>query len=139
MEGMLQWGAAYMQHFGTTLCVPDTRRTVPVYVSIDAVPRRYAAPNSWLTHRGEWPVGPFRADTPEYAVAVAYLVQACDAAMLQTGDSLRAVARRAGIDIGSLSRMMNGQTVPDLGTVVALESALDADLWPVRSAGRSPS
>ena len=139
MGRILQRADAYMQHVKNRDDVVDTRRTVPVYVSIDAVPRRYAAPNSWLTHRGEWPVGPFRADTPEYAVAVAYLVQACDAAMLQTGDSLRAVARRAGIDIGSLSRMMNGQTVPDLGTVVALESALDSDLWPVRSAGRSPS
>jgi DNA-binding phage protein len=97
------------------------------------VPRSYVAPNSWLVDGGNWPEGPFRLDTPEYAIAVSRLVQACNVAMLQTGDSLRGVARNAGIDTGSLSRLMSGQTVPDLGTVVALESAMDTDLWPVRA------
>lgn len=126
-----------MQHFAHGFDVREGRQTAPVYATIEGVPRRYAPPNSWLTRGGEWPTGPFRPNAPDYAVAVACLVQTCDMAILQTGESLRGVARLAGIDAGSLSRMMNGQTVPDMGTVVALETALNTDLWPTRLSRRA--
>lgn len=40
------------------------------------------------------------------------------------------VASRAAIDEQSLRALMNGRIVPDLADVVALERALDVDLWP---------
>jgi transcriptional regulator with XRE-family HTH domain len=42
------------------------------------------------------------------------------------------VAGPAGIDPTSLSRLLTGKVVPDLGTIANLEKALDMDLWPGR-------
>lgn len=53
--------------------------------------------------------------------------------MAQRRLSLRAVAVPAGIDPTSLSRLVTGKVVPDLGTIANLEQALDVDLWPGRS------
>lgn len=97
--------------------------------------RKYAPPRTWVAVGGEWPQGPFVDDAPPYALVTAAVVAAYTS--LVGSRSLRSVARAAGIDPTSLSRMLSGETVPDVHTVAVLESALDAELWPAYSDRRS--
>jgi hypothetical protein len=90
--------------------------------------RKYAPPRSWVADGGEWPAGPFRDDSPPYALVTAAVVDRYRAAV--GGRSLRLVARTAGIDPTSLGRMLSGETVPDVHTVAVLEDALGTALWP---------
>lgn len=92
--------------------------------------RRYQHPRGFLTPDGTWPTGPFRDDAPGYATRTAALTQRLVAALADTGESQRQVALAAGIDPGTLSRILSGQAVPDLGTIDALERALHKALWP---------
>ena len=94
--------------------------------------RRYLPPIEWLTDDGSWPDGPFAADVPSYAVTTAALVERLQSCIDERGLSLRAVAVPAGMDPTSLSRLLTGKVVPDLGTIAGLEQALDVDLWPGR-------
>jgi hypothetical protein len=94
-----------------------------------ATSRRYTAPASWLTTRGQWPGGPFKADTPPYALKTAQVVERLEAAMLEDGRSARQVALAAEIDPGTLSRLRSGHAVPDLATLDALERTLGTNLW----------
>lgn len=90
--------------------------------------RKYAPPRTWVADGGEWPAGPFAADAPPYALVTAAIVERYQATVgIQ---SLRAVARAAGIDPTSLGRTLAGETVPDVHTLAVLESALDTELWP---------
>ena len=90
--------------------------------------RKYAPPRTWVADGGEWPAGPFTTDAPPYALVTAAIVERYQAAVGQ--QSLRAVARAAGIDPTSLGRTLAGETVPDVHTLAVLESALDTELWP---------
>ncbi len=100
--------------------------------------RRYVPPIDWLAPGGEWPHGPFSADSPVYALTTAALVAGLQQIMTARGLTLRAAAQPAGIDPTSLSRLLTGKVVPDLGTIAALEHSLDADLWPGRVSGPRP-
>ncbi len=97
--------------------------------------RSYLPPARFVAPGGIWPVGPFDPDTPLYAHVTARLVTVLHGVMSDRRLTLRAVAVPAGIDPTSLSRLVTGKVVPDLGTIAALEQVLDVDLWP----GRSPS
>lgn len=92
--------------------------------------RRYQHPRGFLTPDGRWPTGPFIDDAPSYATRTAALTERLMAALADTGGSQRQVALAAGIDPGTLSRILSGQAVPDLGTIDALERALHKALWP---------
>jgi hypothetical protein len=94
--------------------------------------RRYEPPRDFLAPRGEWPAGPFQKDTPLYADRTAALVSRLANAITSDGRSQRQVSLAAGIDPGTLSRILTGQAVPDLGTIATLEDTLDSDLWPGR-------
>lgn len=94
--------------------------------------RSYQPPAGFVAQDGEWPLGPFLPTTPAYAHVTARLVASLSAVMSRRGLSLRAVAVPAGIDPTSLSRLVTGKVVPDLGTIVALENSLGVDLWPGR-------
>lgn len=94
--------------------------------------RKYIPPIEWLAPGVEWPAGPLRADAPGYAITTAALVRRLQAVMAERGLTLRAAAQPAGIDPTSLSRLLTGKVVPDLGTIAALEDCLEADLWPPR-------
>ncbi len=96
------------------------------------MPRSYREPATCVTTRGSWPGGPFAKNTPAYALVTAEFVRAVNTASDSLGWSNRKLAREAGIDPGALSRLLSGQSVPDLGTVVALEDALGARLYPTR-------
>jgi hypothetical protein len=90
--------------------------------------RKYAPPHTWVDEGGEWPDGPLVPDAPPYAVVTAAVVANYRNAAGKR--SLRSVARDAGIDPTALSRMLSGETVPDVHTVAVLEDALGVPLWP---------
>ncbi len=97
-----------------------------------AMPRRYVEPATCLTASGTYPAGPFQASTPAYVRVTALIVVAVNTATAERGWSNRRLAREAGIDPGALSRLLTGHTIPDVGTVVALESALRTHLYPAQ-------
>ncbi len=72
------------------------------------------------------------ADVPHYAITTAALVVTLQQCINDRGLSLRAAASPAGIDPTSLSRLLTGKVVPDLGTIAGLEQSLEVDLWPGR-------
>ena len=113
MASMFRRSDVHMQHFAHGLMSAKAdkqpRYTPPLRACPVVIPHPPGSPV------GNGPTQPTPLTTPLRS----RLVQTCDMAILQTGESLRGVARLAGIDAGSLSRMMNGQTVPRYGTVVA--------------------
>lgn len=92
--------------------------------------RRYTPPRDHLTPDGTWPAGPYQPDTPGYALATADLVTNTLDALTTANLSVRAAARAAGISHATLLALLAGNTVPDLGTIRALETALNTPLWP---------
>lgn len=62
------------------------------------------------------------------AEAVRLLVNNLKAAMGERG--VRTVARAAGIDHGMVSRLVAGETWPEMLTVIRLERGLGVKLWP---------
>jgi DNA-binding phage protein len=96
--------------------------------------RRYRNPRDFLSPGGNFPDGPFTPDIPTYADRTAALVSNLLEAIKRDGRTQRQVALAAQIDPGTLSRLITGQAVPDLGTICSLEEALSSDLW----AGRKP-
>ena len=94
--------------------------------------RKYTPPADWVASSGTWPEGPFSSDAPTYAVTTAALVVTLQRCINERGLSLRAVANPAGMDPTSLSRLLTGKVVPDLGTIAGLEQSLEVDLWPGR-------
>lgn len=89
--------------------------------------RSYTPPRDWVTERGAWPRGPFQDDAPPYAKAIAAMIPGLTDAI---GDrSLRQVAALADMSHASLSRILNGETVPDTATLAALEYALGVPVW----------
>ena len=95
--------------------------------------RHYTEPIDWLEHGGTWPEGPFKHETPGYAIKTAAVVSRLEAAMMSDGRSARQISLAAGMNPGTLSRLRAGTAVPDLGTIHSLEVVLDADLWGGRS------
>ena len=94
--------------------------------------RSYQPPASFVVEGGTWPGGPFADSAPAYAKVTGALVARLASLMEERGLTLRAVASPAGIDPTSLSRLLTGKVVPDLGTIANLELALESDLWPGR-------
>lgn len=97
--------------------------------------RSYVAPRDWAVDPNTWPSGPWKPGAPRYARVTAAIADAVD--LHREGRSLRDIAAAAGIAHTSLSRLIAGKHVPDVGVVAALEDALGVDLWP--GVGRDPS
>ena len=82
-------------------------------------------PRSYLVS-GAWPTGRIKGP-PEarYAAEVARRL-----AKAMEGQSLRAVAREAGLDHTTVRALAEGERWPDLITIARLEQALGSRLWP---------
>lgn len=99
------------------------------------VARAYTQPVEWVSPEGAWPAGPFSDDTPAHVVLVARLVKNTTEAAAAQGYTLRALAQACGsvegrvVSHSSLSRLTAGKVIPDLPTVVQLETVL-GPLWP---------
>lgn len=92
--------------------------------------RRYDEPRTFVTEGGTYPAGPFRPDTPPYALVTARITANLHAALKERHQSLRGAAGRAGIAHGTLVNLLAGTVVPDIGTITALEHALNTPLYP---------
>lgn len=68
-----------------------------------------------------------------YATKTAAVVRRLEIALRDEGRSARQFSLAAQIDPGALSRLRNGQAVPDLATLDALEAILNSGLWGQRA------
>lgn len=89
----------------------------------DQVPAAYVA-------TGQWPRAELAPDAPVsayYGQAFARnLVRAIESAGLGT----RTLGEKSGVAHTTISRLMRGKVLCDIGTVARLEIALATDLWP---------
>lgn len=91
--------------------------------SNDSVPREYVA-------AGDWPHAALVADAPVSAHYGQALARNLERALASTNTSLRMLAEATGVTHSTLSRVLNGKVLPDLGTLARLEKALGFQLWP---------
>jgi len=91
-----------------------------------ARPRRLP-PRAHVTS-GYWPLAQLDGDAA--AEAAQEFVVRLAAATEEL--SLRGVERLTGVDHTTVSRVLSGDTWPDMATVAHLENGLGADLWPGR-------
>ena len=90
-------------------------------------------PAAYVVENGQFPEGPFRADTPPAVRAAAAFARRLIWFMGGAQESQRKFAAKAGVSQAVISRIANGQNLPDLATIANLEEALVEDLWmPVR-------
>jgi lambda repressor-like predicted transcriptional regulator len=94
-------------------------------------PKPTPPPNTWATG-DPWHAHPLSPDAPPYAHVAQHAAATIHTHLTATGTSLRTAATQAGVDHGTLSRVIAGNTVPDIATLAALADALDIDIWPTR-------
>lgn len=86
-------------------------------------------PMAWLADGGTWPDGPFRPDVPDHVVAAGMFVSRVHAARESAGLSINGLAAHAGLDKGTMSKVLAGKHLPDFRTIFLLEQALNTPLW----------
>lgn len=94
------------------------------------VPVRLHEPRSYAANPARWLDEPLPATAPAYARRTQLLASNILTALELQGVSQRQVALKAGVDPGTLSRLLAGKSVPDLATITLVESALDCVLCP---------
>ncbi|MFJ1577642.1 helix-turn-helix domain-containing protein [Streptomyces sp. NPDC088147] len=91
------------------------------------------------TRKGERALGPGRSrrpvsgrQVPTAGVAPAGSDASAEVgrAMASTGHTLRTLADSTGVTHSTVSRVLNGKVMPDLGTLARLEAAFGFQLWP---------
>ncbi|MEU5425861.1 helix-turn-helix transcriptional regulator [Streptomyces olivoreticuli] len=91
---------------------------------------------------GTWPCARLAPHAPLSAHCGLLLARRLEQSMHSAGLSLRALADLAGVAHSTIARVLNGEVLPDTGTLVRLEDALGHQLWPgpdaVRAALASP-
>ncbi len=87
-------------------------------------------PAEFLTARGTWPAGPFRANSPPYVDVVAHIAATLLATLDDRGLSQRALARDTGLTASTINDLANGLLIPDAATLATLEQHLGVTLWP---------
>lgn len=87
-------------------------------------------PVDYLTARGTWPDGPYRADAPPCVTVVAHIAATLLAALAEQGLSQRALARQTGLTVSTINDLANGLLIPDAATLATLEHHLGVTLWP---------
>jgi DNA-binding Xre family transcriptional regulator len=91
--------------------------------SNDKVPSHYVMD-------GVWPHAVLAADAPVSAHYGQAFARNLERAMASTDYSLRKLADLTGITHSTISRVINGKVMPDLGTLARLEAAFGFQLWP---------
>jgi len=77
---------------------------------------------------GTWPDG--RIDGPPEALYAQFVARKLVTVLNDKKLSRRAAATMTGLDRQTITRLIEGHTVPDFASVAALEAGLDVDLWP---------
>lgn len=91
--------------------------------SNDQVPEAYVA-------AGVWPDATLSADAPVSAHYGQALARRLAYAIASSDTSLRALGERAGVSHTTISRLLAGRVLVDIGTVARLEAALSVEIWP---------
>lgn len=86
-------------------------------------------PISYLAPGGTYPEGPFVDGTPPAVIAASGFVKKLVFDMGDGWGSQSAMSKKAGVSQGLISRIVRGESLPDLATVANLEAALMVDLW----------
>lgn len=94
--------------------------------------RHREPPTAYLTARGSWPDGPYRADAPPYVAVVAHIAHVLLAALPEQGLSQRGLARQTGLTVSTINDLVNGLLIPDAATIATLEHRLGVPLWPAK-------
>lgn len=87
-------------------------------------------PRDYVVAQQAWPHGGLANDTPTGVRALQVIAQRLRDHMDQEALSARTVSTRSGVGTQVITRLLNGQSVPDVGTVARLEVALSIRLWP---------
>ncbi|MFB6984434.1 helix-turn-helix domain-containing protein [Streptomyces sp. NPDC056304] len=97
----------------------------------DKVPCHYV-------RQGTWPHAVLDDDAPVSAHRCQELAQNLARAMARAGHTLRPLAAISGVAHSTIARLLQGQVLPDIGTLARLEDALGIPLWPTfRDSARS--
>lgn len=93
---------------------------------------RSARDDAPLAHvvSGRWPDVVLDVGAPVSATAALGLARNIIDAAEKAEISMREVSKRAGVSSSTLTRIVAGQVLCDIGTLARLEAALDVDLWP---------
>ena len=91
--------------------------------SNDKVPSEYVVD-------GVWPHAVLADDAPVSAFYGQAFARNLERALVATNHSLRTLAEATGLTHSTISRVMNGKVMPDLGTLARLEIAFGFQLWP---------
>ncbi|GGR05716.1 helix-turn-helix domain-containing protein [Streptomyces aurantiogriseus] len=86
---------------------------------------------------GTWPEVTLASDAPLSAHCGLLLARDLRRTMRSRDLSLRGLAEVACVAHSTVARVVNGDVLPDIGTLTRLEDALDHQLWPGPSAVRS--
>ena len=87
-----------------------------------------ATPKEYLEDETTWPEGRLKEPKPE----AEFLMEIARRLKKKVGEtSSRAVARAAGIDVGTVINIINGDTWSEVPTIFRLEKGLQTSLWPI--------
>ncbi len=89
----------------------------------DQLPATYVA-------SGNWPYARLVEDAPVSAHYGQAFARNLAEAMETSEVGLRALGDKAGVSHATISRLLRGMVLPDLGTLARLEVALGTSLWP---------
>ncbi|MGW0705876.1 helix-turn-helix domain-containing protein [Streptomyces sp. NPDC002643] len=89
----------------------------------DQLPATYVA-------SGAWPYARLVEDAPVSAYYGQAFARNLAEAMEVSTIGLRALGDKAGVSHATISRLLRGMVLPDLGTLARLEVALGVGLWP---------
>ncbi|MCN9244482.1 helix-turn-helix transcriptional regulator [Streptomyces sp. RY43-2] len=89
----------------------------------DQLPATYVA-------SGNWPHARLTEDAPVSAHYGQAFARNLAQAMASADIGLRALGDKAGVSHATISRLLRGMVLPDMGTLARLEVALSTGLWP---------
>lgn len=79
---------------------------------------------------GAWPEAVLAADAPVSAYYGQRLAYNLQTVMTARGFNLRVLAERSGVAHTTISRVLRGRVLPDMGTIARLEVALGVQVFP---------
>lgn len=83
---------------------------------------------------GTWPHAQLQEEAPVSAHYAQALARNLARALDSSGTALRTLGDRAGVSHATISRLLRGMVLPDIGTIARLEAALGCEIWPGLSA-----
>ena len=82
---------------------------------------------TYLAKKSSFPDGPYRSEAPPEVYLAAALATRLNNKI--GSESIRYVAKKAGLSPQTILNIRNGKSWPDLRTIARLETALNTRLW----------